>query len=120
MVLKLPPDLEAEVSETAKSDGIAVDELVAKAVRQFLDMHWRERFEAEAQAFEAMRENLLKEYAGKFVAVYKGKVIDSDQDKRTLGKRVFARYGRAPIYFQQVTAEPLPAVRIRTPRFAKA
>ena len=120
MMLKLPPDLETEVSETARSDGVAVDELVAKAVRRFLDMHWQERFEAEARAFEAMREGLLKEYVGKFVAVYKGKVIDSDVDKRALGKRVFAKYGRAPIYFQQVTAEALPAVRIRTQRFSKA
>ncbi|MBI3762110.1 MAG: hypothetical protein HY260_09650 [Chloroflexi bacterium] len=85
MMLKLPPDLETEISETAKSDDVAVDDLVTKALRQFLDIHWQERFEAEARAYEAMRESLLKEYADKFVAVYKGKVIDSDVDKCALG-----------------------------------
>ena len=119
MTLRLPPDLESEIAETARSDGVAVEDLVAKALRQYLERHWQEQFESELRAFESMRESLQKDYAGRFVAVYQGRVLDSDKDKRALGKRVFAKYGRAPIYFQEVGPDPVPAVRVRTPRITK-
>ncbi|MBI4769485.1 MAG: hypothetical protein HY784_03490 [Chloroflexi bacterium] len=89
-------------------------------MRQFLKLRQQEQFEAEARAYEAMHESLLGKYRGKFVAVYQGRVIDADADKRALIARVFARYRRSPVYFQQVTEEKIPTVRIRTPRFSRA
>jgi hypothetical protein len=71
------------------------------------------QFEQEATAFEAMREKLLEEYEGKFVAVYRGKIIDFDDDERALFIRVLSKYGvQMPIYFQQVLREGIPIVDI--------
>ena len=71
------------------------------------------RFEREAAAFEAMRKQLLEEYEGKFVAVYRGKIIDFDDDERALFIRVLSKYGvQTPIYFQQVLREGIPIVDI--------
>ena len=71
------------------------------------------QFEREAAVFEAMREQLLEEYEGKFVVVYRGKIIDFDDDERALFMRVLSKYGvQTPIYFQQVLKEGIPIVDI--------
>jgi len=71
------------------------------------------QFEWEANAFEAMREQLLEKHEGKFVAVYQGKIIDFDDSERTLFIRVLSKYGvQTPIYFQQVLKEGIPIVDI--------
>ena len=71
------------------------------------------QFKRETTAFEAMREQLLEEYEGKFVAIHQGKVIDFDDDERALFIRVLSKYGvQTPIYFQQVLKEGIPIVDI--------
>jgi hypothetical protein len=71
------------------------------------------QFEREVEAFEAKREELLKKYEGKFVAFYKGEVIDFDNDKTALFQRVLDKYGYdTPIYFQQVLKEGIPVYDI--------
>jgi len=71
------------------------------------------QFEHEVKAFEAKREELLRRYEGKFVAFYKGQVIDFDDDKNALFQRVLGKYGYdTPIYFQQVLKEGIPVYDI--------
>lgn len=64
------------------------------------------QFEREAAAFEAMREQLLGEHEGKFVAVYQCKIIDFDDNERTLFIRVLSKYG------VQTPKEGIPIVDI--------
>ena len=73
-------------------------------------------FEAEKRAFEAMREQLLSEYEGRYVAIHKGRVVDHDSDKLRLGLRVYRQFGYQPIYVQLVTREEIPAKRIASPK----
>ena len=73
-------------------------------------------FEAEKRAFEAMREQLLSQYEGQFVAIYKGQVVDHDFDMLRLGLRVNCQFGYGPIYVQLVTCEELPTKRIASPK----
>jgi|SRR5215813_2015788 len=73
-------------------------------------------FEAEKSAFEAMREKLLVQYEGQYVAIYKGQVVDHDSDKLRLGLRVYSQFGYQPIYVQLVTSEGLPVKRIVSPQ----
>lgn len=71
------------------------------------------QFEHEVEAFEAKREELLEKYESKFVAFYKGEVIDFDDDKTALFQRVLGKYGYdTPIYFQQVLKEGIPVYDI--------
>jgi len=48
----------------------------------------QEEFLREAQAFEALLPTLLKTRPGRFVAVYKGEVIDEDEDEFELAERI--------------------------------
>jgi len=114
--ITVSPDLLAEADQVARQEGISVDDLIADALRQRLRQRRREQIEAEARAFEAMHVQLLSEYRDQFVAIHDGKVVDHDTDKAALYKRVRARYGRTPVYFQQVTAQVLPTFQIRSPR----
>jgi hypothetical protein len=60
--------------------------------------------QAERIAFLRMRNELLNsDYRGKYVAILDGKLIDNDQDLRTLAMRVYKKFGYIPIYMDQVT-----------------
>ncbi|MFN3423000.1 MAG: DUF5678 domain-containing protein, partial [Armatimonadota bacterium] len=74
-----------------------------------------EEWEENRRAFWRMHSELLaKGYEGKWVAVYQGKVVDSDADRKALIKRVFAQYGIVPAYFQLVLRDRLREATIRT------
>jgi hypothetical protein len=70
------------------------------------------RFAAERRAFWAMHEQLLKAYAGKYVAMLNAPVVDSDKDKSALAQRVYRRFRYQPIYVQLVIAASLPIYRM--------
>lgn len=66
-----------------------------------------DRFEAEKDAFQDMRRELLsnQKYRGKFVAVLNNSAVDFDADKIALVKRAYKKYGYAPIYVDKVDQE---------------
>src|SRR5881628_236075 len=74
------------------------------------------KWEMEYRAFERLRPSLLRSHRDKFVAVHKGKVVDSGEDKVSLGLRVYAKFGYVPIYVGRVSAKPQRAVRMPSPR----
>ncbi|HKE04454.1 MAG TPA: DUF5678 domain-containing protein, partial [Blastocatellia bacterium] len=73
-------------------------------------------FEVEKRTFEAMREQLLSQYEGQYVAIHKGQVVDHDSDKLRLGLRVYRQFGYQPIYVKLVTREEIPVKRIASPK----
>jgi len=90
---------------------------------------WRERrvsplpspddeWEQGRQAFERMRNELLKTHKGQFVAILNNQVVDADAEISTLARRVYARFGYRPIYMQKVTEQPRVA-RILSPRVVR-
>jgi hypothetical protein len=75
-------------------------------------------FEAEKAAFERLEPSLMKTYAGKYVAVRGGQVVDSDEDKMRLITRVYDELGYGPMYVHKV-GEPLRIVKIISPRLVR-
>ncbi|TEU22290.1 MAG: hypothetical protein E3J21_00435 [Anaerolineales bacterium] len=119
MTIALPSKMLEQAQKVAQREGVAVDELITAAVERYLQEQWQASFEAESRAFERMHRQLLSRYRGQFVAVYGGQVVDSDLDKKNLARRVYERYGPAPIFFQQVTDEPIRTIHLRSPRRAE-
>lgn len=73
-----------------------------------------EEWEENRRAFWRMHSELLAQgYKGKWVAVYRGKVVDSDDSIDTLLKRIREKFGYAPVYIQQVLSEGLPVYKVR-------
>lgn len=86
-----------------------------------LDTPGREetQWDRDKRAFWEMRESLLPEYEGKYVAVYRGEVVDSDEEDIALTDRFYRRYGYVPVYCQLVTNGALPVYRVRSPRIIR-
>lgn len=61
------------------------------------------------------KENLLKKYKGKYIAILNNKVIGSDKDFSKLAQRVYKKYGYQTIYMPFVEIEE-KVVRIPSPR----
>ena len=88
-----------------------------------LDIPEREhdaQFENEREAFWSQYPELLKQYVGQYVAVYQGKMIDHDEDKRRLIQRVYENLGYVPVYIQRVSPEGRPRYRLSSPRVKRA
>jgi hypothetical protein len=115
MTITLPSRMLEQAQKVAQREGVDVNELITTAVEHYLEEQWQASFEAESRAFERMHQQLLPHYRGQFVAVYGGQVVDSDPDKKNLARRVYERYGPAPIFFQQVTDEPMRTIHLRSP-----
>jgi len=65
-----------------------------------------ETFEADLAFFKANREQFLKDYLGKWIAVINQTVVDSDAEFDTLARRVYAKHGYKAILITKVEAEP--------------
>mgnify|MGYP001161955759 CR=1 FL=1 len=100
--------LAEEVNRVASHEGKEAKEVLAEAVRQYLDAYREERIRAEAKAWYALPVEMREQYRGVFVAVYNGEIIDSDQNQRTLYLRAKARFGREPVLLVEGGAQPMP------------
>jgi hypothetical protein len=74
-----------------------------------------ELFRLNQMYFEEHRAELLTKYKNKFVAIWNRRVVDFDEDKIKLARRVYEEIGYLPIYIQKVQKE-IPTVRIPSPK----
>jgi hypothetical protein len=80
--------------------------------RRWNDAQWQR----ERQAFHRLLPDLLKTHGGHFVAIHEEQVVDCDDDIVQLALRVYRKHGYLPIFFDLVTDQPLPPVRIPSVR----
>jgi hypothetical protein len=66
----------------------------------------RVTWERERAAFERMLPRLEKRYTGRYVAVARGKVVDSDDDHEALYRRVWSELDGRTFYVGRVGAPP--------------
>jgi hypothetical protein len=62
-----------------------------------------------------MHVQLLRAYVGKYVPILKSQMVDCDEDKCALAKRLYGRIGYQPIYVQLATAGPSLVCQISPP-----
>ena len=72
-------------------------------------------FARERTAYLAQEEQLRGRYAGMFVAIHGGQVVDSDHDELALLSRISEQFGPVPVYIRQV-GTPLPVAHLPSPR----
>lgn len=100
--------LAEEVNRVASHEGKEAKEVLAEAVRQYLDAYREKRIRAEAKVWYAMPAATREQYRGDFVAVYNGEIVDSDPNQRTLYLRTKARFGREPVLLVAGGDQPMP------------
>jgi len=74
----------------------------------------------EMQAYIAMHPALKKTHFGKHVAIYEGRLIDSDQDYDTLTRRIDAQYPNQFVWVSTVEEESIKTFVFRSPRLEQA
>ena len=70
----------------------------------------------EEAAYRAMHTDLTARYAGEYVAIYQGQLIDHDRDELALLRRLDAQYPNEVVLMKQVRPLPEPELRFRSPR----
>jgi hypothetical protein len=74
--------------------------------------------EREMQAYIALHPQLKDKYLGQHVAIYGGKLIDTDRDYMALYKRIEIRYPREFVWLTTVQEEAMPTLIFRSPRLS--
>lgn len=71
----------------------------------------------EEAAYRAMHSELFEKYAGQYVAVYKGKLVDFDADELAIYRRIDKRYPHDIVLMKKVEKAPEKIYHFRSPRF---
>ena len=61
---------------------------------------------SEARVFERQRAQMVRRYAGQFVALYGGRVVGHDKDSEALATRLFAELGDVPFLITRAERRP--------------
>jgi hypothetical protein len=105
------PTLVWQVERLADQITQPVEQVLELAVRRYFDVMEQETIHDETEAFWAMREQLRGQYAGQYVAIYRGNVVDNDGDVSRLERRTRERFSLLPVLIAPV--EPAPPRDLR-------
>ena len=89
--------------QAADSLGITIEVLTDRAIRRYLRQEAERKIRGEEQHFRAQHARLLDEYAGQFIAMHEGQVIDSDTDELALYLRIYQTHPMVGVLIKQVT-----------------
>ena len=105
------PRLVEQIKRLAADQAQAAEKVLETAVHAHLDKLEREAIRAETDAFWNMHDELVKEYQGEHVALYKGQVVDHDEDASHLERRVREQFGELPVLIAPVKPGPRGPLR---------
>lgn len=96
------------IEQVAVSQNLSADEILDRAVREYLDRWTSQKIRSEQEAFVKLHPNLVNTNFGEYVAIHNGALVDHDEDHRTLHLRIRQKYGRMPVLLRQVTKDSNP------------
>jgi len=142
--ISLPEQVVERLQAMADQEGSPLTDVLAEAVEQYITRvashttpsdeadltvsrqntppeipYWleqRRKIEIEQRAYEKQHRQILTDYRGQYIAMYHGKIVDSDVDGASLSQRVRARYGNETVLITPVLEEPMQTITVRGPR----
>lgn len=133
----LPELVVEKLQAVADREGSDLADVLAEAVEQYIALSppapaqadekeipaWKVRLEEqkrlideEQKKYEAQHPELFKQYAGQYIAMHLGEVVDSDADDSELSRRIRSRFGNTPVLITPVLAEPMQTFVVCSPR----
>ncbi len=100
------PTLVKQIEQWGQETNRSAEKIVENAVQVYLDNLEREAIRAETQTFWTIHDELVETYLGHHVALYKGKVVDHDEDVVRLQERVRTKFGFLPVLIAPVSQGP--------------
>ena len=101
--LSIAEETATGLEQVADNLGTTVETLADKAIRRYLRQEAEKKIRREEQHFRAQHTRLLDQYAGQFIAMHEGQVIDSDADELALYLRIRQRFPMVGVLIKQVT-----------------
>jgi predicted transcriptional regulator len=111
--ISLPATLVEELSQAASTRHTDLTAVLTQAIEHYLREQAQHAIEREQREYAAQHSQLVAQYKGEYIAMYDGEVVDHDADRAALGRRVRARYGRAPVLITPVLAQPRQVITVR-------
>ena len=90
-----------------------VTELVNEAVARYLRDLEHRTLSDEINAFEKAHPELREKYFQQWVAFHRGQLVDRDDDRSALYRRVRERFGRVSVLIRQVGEVPCEDIHWR-------
>ena len=106
------------VEKLAQDQGTDAESLVNAWIERELALAREQRIREESARFRAQHSTLHANYAGEYVAMRNGQVLDHDPDVQALYLRMHEHFGDEPILIAPVTDTPDPTYNMRSPRLA--
>lgn len=108
------------LQRVAARTGNDISTLLNEIVEQYAADERLRQIDREQEAYQAQHTRLLDLYAGQYIAMRQGQVIDHDEDSEALWKRVRSRWGDEPILITPVLEKPLQAIILRSPHLVES
>jgi hypothetical protein len=123
--VSIPQKLYRRVYELARIQKRPIDDMLIEVLdralppgdeQELFDYDEDNAVEKEMQAFITLHPMLKEKYLGQHVAIYDGKLIDHDQDFKSLYERIEAIYPNEFVWLATVEEEAMPTLISRSPR----
>jgi hypothetical protein len=119
----IPQHLYERVQRIARRQYRDVNEVASEILEQSIlplenGLNTTPEREREKEAFHRLHGSLLKRYAGEYVAIYNGKMIDHDKDRTVLLNRIDTQYPDQFVLIRPVKSEPEIIYEHRSARWA--
>ena len=119
VTISIPQTLYQRVYELARKRNMPLDAVLETAVSlvEAASPDGISRAMAEEEeAYHSQHATLFANYAGQYVAIYHGQLIDYDRDETALLRRLDADYPSQVVLMKRVEALPQRVLRFRSPR----
>lgn len=120
VTLDLPDAVYEHMKQVATADRRPLTEILADAIVQITPTLYihpeRSAMQDEKAAFLAMHRHIAEEYQNQYVAIFRGQLIDHDQDVLALTGRVERDHSRDMVLITKVVDQPDGVLHFRSPR----
>lgn len=111
-------ELIRSVEKLALEQGTNAEALVNEWIERQLALAREQRIREESVRFRAQHSALQATYAGQYVAMRDGEMLDHDAEVQALYLRIRERFGDEPILIAPVLDSPMTTYQMRSPRVA--
>jgi hypothetical protein len=102
LTITLEGETQEKLENLAQKWGKSVPETIAATLDIVLQQSEDDDMDREITAYEQLHPQLKKSHLGQYVAIHKGKVVDTDVDLGSIVERIEDQYGNAIVLIRRV------------------
>ena len=120
VTLTIPTSLYRRASRIAQARQQDVADVLVEAIVLTEEVEEETAVDREEAAFRRLHPSLRQQYAGQYVAIHGGELIDHDTDQVALFLRMRQQYPNQFVWIAPVRETPEEIYQMRSPRLAES